>query len=274
MTMEHRILAFLAAGPAGVSELTAAGRVLIERDGGKRLAASRDAVAGLVRRGLAVRAGDVLELSPEGRASVARRRPGANPFGDQHRDLRAAVIEDQGERRPVTVNCNESPLANLARRRDRAGRPFLAEREFAAGERLRADYARGQLMPRLSANWEASVASRRRAGAVNGIADLTDSALAARQRVDHALQAVGPELAGVLVDVCCFLKGLELVESERGWPVRSAKIVLKAALSALARHYEPPPRPARGRAHHWGAGDYRPVSAFGPDRPAPPRHPA
>ena len=129
--------------------------------------------------------------------------------------------------------------------------------EFRAGERLRADYTRGQIMPRLGANWVASVSSGRRGGAGGG-ADLTDAVLGARQRVDNAIAAVGPELSGVLIDVCCFLKGLELVESERGWPVRSAKVVLKAALATLARHYSPVKERERPCVLHWGAADYRP----------------
>ena len=40
---------------------------------------------------------------------------------------------------------------------------FSAASEYQAGERLRADFTRGQMMPRLGANWEASVASGRRA---------------------------------------------------------------------------------------------------------------
>jgi hypothetical protein len=177
-------------------------------------------------------------------------------------DPLAATVETQEGRAAVTVNAAESPLALLHRRKGKDGRPFIDGREFLAGERLRADYGRGRIMPRLGVNWDAVGSGGRRRGGPGGAGELNDAALAARRRVEKAIEAVGPELSGVLVDICCFLKGMEQVEAERGWPARSAKVVLKSALGALARHYEPP----RGRAAgdrpatlHWGAEDYRPA---------------
>lgn len=198
----------------------------------------------------------------EGRAITAtgrallRRSLAAGDFGAQHQERGPVRVDDD----TVTVNHDESPLSWLRRRRDRDGRPLVDAAEFAAGERLRSDYTRGQLMPRITANWSAAVADRSRADDASAI---TEIALAARLRVERALTTVGPELGGLLVDFCCFLKGLEEIERERRWPARSAKVALRMALSALARHYGLA-QEARGRDRsakmvHWGTEDYRPT---------------
>ncbi len=86
----------------------------------------------------------------------------------------------------------------------------------------------------------------------------------------RALAAVGPELSGVLVDVCCELQGLEGVERKHGWPARSGKLVLRLALSGLARHYGlsgTAQGPETATTRHWGEDGYRPrMDAPGADQ--------
>ncbi len=137
---------------------------------------------------------------------------------------------------------DESPLTRLAARKGTDGQPFLAAHEVAAGERLRVDFIRGGLSPSVTQRWDDAP----RSGSRSGPADLSDAVLDCRRRVELALKAVGPELSGVLLDVCCFLKGTERVEAERQWPARSAKLMLKTGLAALARHY--------GMVHEAGGG--------------------
>lgn len=259
----RRVLRFLSGGAASVRPASKGGQVLLEADGRGTIAVESSVLCGLAAQGVLVRASRSVALSGEGAALAARLAASVEAGPARHRDLDLVAVETASGLSLAVANLAESPLAQLVRRKTRDGKPFLSEREFAAGERLRADYTRGRIMPRLGANWVASVASGRRVGG-SGLADLTDAALAARQRVDNAIAAVGPELSGVLVDICCFLKGLELVETERGWPVRSAKIVLKTALGVLARHYSPAEGADRRRKHkvlHWGTEDYRPEIA-------------
>ena len=146
------------------------------------------------------------------------------------------IVNDLG-RVSVVVDEIESPISWLARRRGRDGRPLIEVHQFSPGERLRADFTRALLMPRTTSNWSNPLASARHGGGTERADSLTETIVAARQRVRHALDAVGPEFSGLLVDVCCFLKGLEDIERERAWPARSGKVVLQLALDRLARHY-------------------------------------
>jgi uncharacterized protein YjhX (UPF0386 family) len=149
----------------------------------------------------------------------------------------------------------ECPLDLLRAHRDKSGRRLINDEQWQAGERLRSDFTRAHMLPGIGMRWSAEPASRQLQSA--GGSDMTDAALAARRRVNAALDAVGPELSGLLLDVCCFLKGLETVELERRLPARSAKVLLGVGLSMLARHYQPP-KPGARTLRHWGSQDFRP----------------
>jgi hypothetical protein len=191
-------------------------------------------------------------------------QPASDTFRARHQLRAISSREINGVRRPVVVNEGESPLGWLKSRKDRNGRPLIAEEQFQAGERLRADYWFAHLSPRVTANWSACVPSERgRRSAPANPAALRDEVIAAKERVMRALMAVGPEVSGVLVDICCELKGLEEAEKENGWPQRAGKVVLQIALTRLAKHYGlvggGAERHARRGIRRWGTEDYRPT---------------
>jgi hypothetical protein len=196
------------------------------------------------------------------RRKAARRQPHApqpivDGFRAQHLALVQRQIVTELGRTSVIVDETESPLVWLARRRGRDGRALIEADQLQAGERLRADFTRAHLMPRTTSNWSEPLSSGRHAGGERASA-FTDTVIAARQSVHLALDAVGPEFAGLLLDICCFLKGLEDIERERAWPARSGKVVLQLALARLARHYGYSARargPARASVRTWLADD-------------------
>ncbi|MET0530524.1 MAG: DUF6456 domain-containing protein, partial [Microvirga sp.] len=144
----------------------------------------------------------------------------------------ATIQTDMGTKR-VRMDADESPLDWLRRRKDRNGEPMIDEAAYQAGERLRTDIMLAGLLPGVTARWDAMPTS----GAPGSPSDATDRMVAARQRIRHAFDAVGSDFADLLMDLCGFLKGLELIERERQWPQRSAKIVVRLALARLAEHY-------------------------------------
>jgi hypothetical protein len=150
----------------------------------------------------------------------------------------------RGQAQIALVNRAESPLAWLRSRKDSQGRPMLSSAGFAAGERMRHDMEAAHMLPRLSASWSDSPSAKTPSV---GILHESERAMAARQRVDRALTAVGPEFSGLLTDVCGFLKGLPQIEMERGWPPRSARIVLGLALDRLLAHYGAVSPPSQSR---------------------------
>ncbi len=129
--------------------------------------------------------------------------------------------------RSVTVNLAESPLSWLH------SRGHLSDRQFDAGERLRADWERAQLAPGVTMRWDAVRVKSTGERGLNGM----ERQMAAKARFDNAVAAAGPGLADVLWRVVCAGETLPDAEKAMAWPVRSGKLVLSLALDRVADFY-------------------------------------
>jgi hypothetical protein len=98
------------------------------------------------------------------------------------------------------------------------------------------------MTPRITLRYEATPLGSGGAGDVPA-----ERARAARARLNDTLSLLPRDCASVLIDVYGFEKGLQSIEAERGWPRRSAKLVLRIGLDRLAEA--------------WGLGE----TARGPD---------
>lgn len=171
--------------------------------------------------------GAALLITDTGRKVLAI-KPSATDRNGLHHTLETMTLDDG---RTCLVNRDESALSRLARMKKHDGTPLIDAASVAAGERLAADIMRAGMMPGITMRWDATGSSG------DHRTSPTDLMIAARQRVEAALDSAGHDLAGLLLDVLAFSKGVEDIERERRWPQRSAKIIIALALSRLAAHY-------------------------------------
>lgn len=135
--------------------------------------------------------------------------------------------------RSVTFNAAESPLGWLF------ARGFVTRRQYDAGERLRTDWERAQLAPRVTMAWDAAPVAVGRGGTAIE-PDLGGAQIDAKRRFDGAVASAGPGLADILWRVVCAGEGMRDAETALGWPARAGKIVLTIALDRVAAYYRIP----------------------------------
>lgn len=185
-----------------------------------------------------------------------------SPYTAARLPLKRMQIDGPDGTTSVMVDMAESPLAWLRRRKGKDGRTLISDSAFQAGERLRRDLTLAGNLPGVTMDWSRPFIDGSGPGDTRGL-NVTETVIAARQRVTLALNAVGQDLSGLLVDLCGFLKPLGQIEAERGWPVRSGKVMVGLALDRLAGHYglttlaRGPERSRRIR--QWGTPDRRPA---------------
>jgi hypothetical protein len=149
------------------------------------------------------------------------------PRDGSERGARAA--DRRRPARTVTVNLAESPLGWLK------ARGLVSERQFDAGEQLRADWERACLAPSVTMRWDAAPKAKGAARADPAAA--SEARLAARRRFEAAAAAVGPGLADILWRIVCAGEAMRDAERALGWPARAGRLVLTLALDRLADHY-------------------------------------
>lgn len=174
-------------------------------------------------------------ITAAGRAEL--RRAMAAAFDAGHASAPDDLAEDPRRLRHMRSSLPDSPVVALARRKDVNGQPFLSRALVVAAERLREDYelSHGALAAGIA------------------ILPLTAGARAAKDRLDAALAVLGHGLADVALRCCCYLEGMESIESQMEWSARSGKIVLRIALQRLETHYAETGTPRVGEARGMAA---------------------
>jgi len=178
----------------------------------------------LVQRGVLMAEGETVRAAEAASAWLARQKSAQHPFLAQHAQLAA---EQSGALRDLC----ESPLARLAVADRDAGAAFLEPHQVEAGERIRRLAERAQMVQRTTLSYDPTRTASGSRQAPGGIAD---NAIDARRVLADVLDRLPRDCAGVVLDVCGMLKGLQTIETERGWPRRSAKIVLRIGLEQAA----------------------------------------
>jgi hypothetical protein len=112
--------------------------------------------------------------------------------------------------------------------------PFLLPNQIEAARRLAATFERARLRQRVTMSYDPT-----RIGGKGGAApaDISNFAADARRTLLDLSRSMPADCWTVLLEICGHDRGLQETEADKGWPRRGGKLVLRIALSQLARVY-------------------------------------
>ena len=116
------------------------------------------------------------------------------------------------------VRLVDSPMGNLARRKDHEGRPFLERDLIKAGLRLHEEFRLTGCEQQIETYLDDLLCQRRDYDVPE-----TPAEQRALEQFRVTLEDLGPGLAEVAVRCCCFEQGFEKTEQIMGWSARSGK---------------------------------------------------
>ncbi len=132
----------------------------------------------------------------------------------------------------MSVEGVDPALARLAAGAD----PFLGSHHLETARRFEGLARRAALGQRVTMSYDPARVGGRGAGG-GGAPDLPDGAMGARRSLRRIAEAMPRDCWGVLLDVLVFGRGFGEIETERQWPRRAAKLVLRIGLDQLAALY-------------------------------------
>ena len=167
-----------------------------------------------------------------------------------------SLTDASGRQFWVQINDAECPLNWLMHRRDAKGDAYLSAVQFAAAELLRQDYTLANMEHRVTFQWSDHPDARdlKRRAPADGTFFHSERTVAARRRLQRALDAIGPDMADIAVQICCLSRGIEAAERALGYARRTGRPALLKALDRLANHYR--------LQHHAGKSSGRRPSDF------------
>lgn len=135
--------------------------------------------------------------------------------------------------------------------------PFLAAHHVEAARRLSRLFERARMRQRVTMSYDPTRVGGSKGRPQQG--ELAASAIEARRLLVGLAERMPRDCWVMLMDVCGYDKGVQQIETERGWPRRSAKLVLRIALDHLARQM--------GLGAAARGGEATPMRNWLPDRP-------